>query len=58
MISGWTSVSCDDFGDCQDKIIVAGIDFIGRQPFVAFICKGRVLLVAPYEDSDSGSSIS
>jgi hypothetical protein len=33
MIFDWDRVSCEDFGDCPDEIVVAGIDFIGRQLF-------------------------
>jgi hypothetical protein len=40
MIFGWDYVSCDDFGNCHDKIIIAGVDFIGDGQFVTFICKG------------------
>jgi hypothetical protein len=32
MIFTWDGVSSDDFGDCHDKIVVASINFIGRQP--------------------------
>jgi hypothetical protein len=45
MISDLDHVFCDDFGDCDDEIAVVGVDFIGR--FVAFICKGGVLLGSP-----------
>jgi hypothetical protein len=58
MIFDQDRVSYNDFGDCHDEIATAGVNFIGRQPIVAFIYKGRVLLGAPYEDNDSGSSIS
>jgi hypothetical protein len=34
MIFSWDLVTCDDFGDCHDKIDIAG----GQ--FVAIICKG------------------
>jgi hypothetical protein len=51
-------VSYNDFGDCNDEIAVAGIDFIGGGQFMAFVCKGRGASRRPYKDNDSGSSIS
>jgi hypothetical protein len=31
MIFGRRRISCDDFGDYHDKVIVAGVDFIGKR---------------------------
>jgi len=66
MIFSRDRVSCDDFGDCHDETTVAGVDFIGRRPIYGLLStRGWVLLGAPtrtttspYEDSNSGSSIS
>jgi hypothetical protein len=33
-------VSYDDFGDCHDEIIVAGVDFIGRRPIYGLYLQG------------------
>jgi len=43
MIFGRVCVICDEFGDYHDEIVVT---------------RGGVLLGAPYEDNDSGSTIS
>jgi hypothetical protein len=40
MIFGRDLVTCDDFSDCHDKIVVTGVSSTGGQ-FVAIICKGR-----------------
>ena len=41
MISGRERLSCNDFGDCHDKIIVAGVDFIGRRPICGLYLPGE-----------------
>ena len=58
MIFGRRRVSCDDFGHCHDEIAVAGVDFIDRRPIYDLYLKGRGASGSPYEDNDSGSSIS
>jgi hypothetical protein len=50
-------VSCDDFGDCHDKIIVAHVDFIVRRPICGLYLQEEGCFWT-YEESDSGSSIS
>jgi hypothetical protein len=41
MIFSWDRDYCDDFGDCYDEIVVAGVDFIGRRPINGLYLKGR-----------------
>ena len=56
---GLDRVSCDGFDDCHDKVIVVGVDFIGKRPICGLLSTmGGVLLGATDKDSDSGSSIS
>jgi hypothetical protein len=31
MIFGRRRISCDDFGDYHDKVVVASVDFIGKR---------------------------
>ena len=40
MISGRDRIFYDEFSDCHDKIVVVGVDFIGRRTICGFICKG------------------
>jgi hypothetical protein len=40
MIFGQDLATCDDFGDCHDKIVVAGVSSAGGQ-IVVIICKER-----------------
>jgi hypothetical protein len=40
MIFGWDCVSCDDFSDCHDEIVVAGVNFIGRQLIYGLYLQG------------------
>ena len=35
------NVSCDDFDDCHDEIVVASADFIGRRPSCAHYLQGE-----------------
>jgi hypothetical protein len=32
MIFGRDIVFCDDFGDCNDEVSIADVDFIGKRP--------------------------
>jgi hypothetical protein len=41
MIFNWDHVFYDDFGDCHDKIAIAGIDFIGRRPVCGLYLQGE-----------------
>ena len=41
MIFGRDLVSCDDFDDCHDKIVVVGIDFIGRRSICDHYLQGK-----------------
>jgi hypothetical protein len=41
MISGWDHVSFDNFGDHRDKIVVAGVDFIGRRSICDLYLQGE-----------------
>jgi hypothetical protein len=56
MIFGRVCVICDDFGDYHDEIAI--MDFSGRQTIYLWPLSAReaVLLGAPYQDNDSGSS--
>jgi hypothetical protein len=36
-------VSYDDFGDCHDEIIVAGVDFIGKWSIYGLYLQGEPL---------------
>jgi hypothetical protein len=48
-------VFCDDFDDCHDKIIVTGVDFIGRRPICGLLSAGRgVFLGAPTRTATPG----
>ena len=59
MIFDRACVICDDFGDYHDEIVVTSIDFIGRRPICGHYLQGKgSFWDPPYEDSDSGSSIS
>jgi len=46
MIFGWDRDFYDDFNDCHDEIIVAGINFIGRRPIDGFYMQGEGCLWA------------
>ena len=48
----------DDFNDCHDEIVVAGVDFIGRRLICGLYLQGRGASRSPNEDSYSESSIS
>ena len=50
--------TCDDFEDDHNEVVVASIDFIGRGPICSLYLQGKECFWSPYEDSDSGSSIS
>jgi len=41
MISYPDRVSCDDFDDCHDKIMVAGIDFIDKRTICGLYLLGE-----------------
>ena len=41
MIFGRDRVSCDDFGNCHDEIVIAVVDFIGRWPTCGLYLQGR-----------------
>ena len=47
MIFCWDRVSCDDFGDCHDEIVVAGVDFIGRRPICGLYLQGEGCFYEP-----------
>ena len=47
----------DDFGDGNDVVASAYVDFIVISHFVAIICKGRDAFSHPYEDGNFGSLI-
>ena len=44
----WDRVSCDDFGDCYDEIVVAGVDFIGGWPIYGLYLQGEACFWEPY----------
>jgi hypothetical protein len=58
MIFGLDRMSYDDFSDCHDEIVVAGVDFIGKRPIYGIYLQGEGASSSPYEDIDFGSSIS
>jgi hypothetical protein len=41
MIFGRDRVFYDDFGDCHDEIVVAGVNFIDRQPICGLYLQGE-----------------
>ena len=47
----------DDFGDGNDMVASAYVDFIVISQFVAIICKGRDAFSHPHEDGNFGSLI-